>query len=132
MPLLLLSRFLFGLGGSKVVHRKYIANYVDKSMWTKYNSRLIFMSFSGMCVGPLVYLGMFYYNIYNPIINDGFLLPGYLGMVIFIIYLLLVALFFRRFKTDSKKPIRRISKEMSSVDSQEGGDFKFRRSEADA
>lgn len=58
--ILLLSRFLYGLGGSKVVHRKYIANFISKDRWSKYYSRLVLTSFTGMTLGPIAYLLMIY------------------------------------------------------------------------
>ena len=62
MYFLLASRFIFGFGGSKVVHRQYIANFVCKSYWTKYYNRLILISFLGMSFGPICYILMIKLN----------------------------------------------------------------------
>lgn len=51
--ILILSQFLFGFGGSKVVHRRYIANYVSQRFWNEYYQKLVYLSFVGMITGPL-------------------------------------------------------------------------------
>lgn len=99
---LLFSRFIFGFGGSKVVHRKYIANYILKQHWTRYYQRLIFVSFLGMSFGPLVYLAMTYINIDYQFAEKAFLFPGYMGLSIFTGFFLIILLFFRRFNIEKK------------------------------
>lgn len=94
---LVISRLLFGLGGSKVVHRKYIANFVPKQRWSKYYSRLVFTSFTGMCTGPLVYIMMIYLKMRYIDLPLPFLTPGYIGLVLFSAFLLIVLLFFRTY-----------------------------------
>jgi len=95
--MLLVSRFLFGFGGSKVVHRKYIANFVQKQFWTKYYSRLVFFTFFGMCFGPLAYLLAVYVNINYEFNEQSFVLPGYIGLYLSIALSIVLILFFRRF-----------------------------------
>jgi hypothetical protein len=63
---LLFSRFLYGLGGSKVVHRKYIANFIQKTKWSKYYSRLVLTSFTGMSTGPVAFLAMIWLRVNYP------------------------------------------------------------------
>jgi hypothetical protein len=58
--ILLLSRFVFGVGGSKVIHRKYIANHVAPAFYNKYHDLLVAYSFGGMALGPLVPLACSY------------------------------------------------------------------------
>eukprot|EP00347_Sterkiella_histriomuscorum_P006843 403351220 len=88
--------FLFGFGGSKVVHRKYIANFVHKQYWTQYYSKLIFISFLGMCFGPLVYLLLVYLNMMFIQQEKDFLLPGYLGLFVFTGFIFVLIPLFRR------------------------------------
>jgi hypothetical protein len=112
--ILLVSRFLFGFGGSKVVHRKYIANFVAKPFWTKYYSRLIFISYLGMCFGPLSYLIAVYMNKVANLLERNFVLPGYYNLFIFVPFLILVMILFRTrdFKGKDPDPKRRRSQKL--------------------
>ena len=95
---LMFARFLFGLAGSKVVHRKYIANYVDKNFWNKYYTRLIYTSFAGMIVGPICYLGCIYLTMNYTFLPPIFLMPAYFGVFTFALLFLFLLLFFRKHK----------------------------------
>lgn len=94
---LLTSRFMFGLGGSKVVHRKYIANFIKKEFWSKYYSRLVFFSFVGMSFGPLIYLLMIYLTMSFESLPISFLLPGYLGVILFTLFFIFFLISFRKY-----------------------------------
>lgn len=104
MSYLVISRLLFGLGGSKVVHRKYIANFVPRTMWNKYYSRLILTSFIGMCTGPLIYLFMVYLSMQYSDIPLAFLTPGYIGLLLFACLFLITIIFFRRYAQKKEQP----------------------------
>jgi hypothetical protein len=56
--LLMLSRFVFGFAGSKVVHRRYIANHVSDRFWNYFYQKLVYVAFLGMITGPLVVMMM--------------------------------------------------------------------------
>ena len=58
--MLLISQFLFGFGGSKVVHRRYIANHVSQRFWNQSYQRLVYLSFFGMVIGPIIVLAISY------------------------------------------------------------------------
>jgi hypothetical protein len=58
--MLVISQFLFGFGGSKVVHRRYIANHVSHRFWNKSYQRLVYLSFFGMVIGPIIVLAICY------------------------------------------------------------------------
>lgn len=91
---LLLSRLLFGIGGSKVIHRKYIANFVQRARWTKYYQRLIFSSFLGMIMGPLVYLLMISANRNLLLVPNTYLLAAYFGLGLFGLLFVVLLCFF--------------------------------------
>ncbi|CDW89208.1 major facilitator superfamily [Stylonychia lemnae] len=128
LDLLIISRFIFGFGGSKVVHRKYIANYILKQYWTQYYQRLIFISFLGMCFGPLVYLALVYLNMEYKLQERNFVLPSYLGFLLFSGFLIVIIFFFRqrkytieqkRPKLNSKQLFRNNTTSNYSLDSQQ-------------
>lgn len=102
MVMLLISRFLFGFGGSKVVHRKYIAYYITKKYWTKYYSRLIFMSYLGMSFGPITYLISVYLNVEYALGERSFILPGYFNLYVSTAFLLVLIFFFRKYNKDER------------------------------
>ena len=102
MTYLLLSRFIFGFGGSKVVHRKYIANYVANPFWTKFYNRLILISFLGMSLGPICYIFVMHLNVDYKFHEQNFVIPGYLGFYIFSGFFLLSVFFFMRNSNESK------------------------------
>ena len=54
------------------------------------------MSFLGMCIGPIAYLSLVYLNLNFSITNIDFILPGYLGIFLFICFTLILIVFFRR------------------------------------
>ena len=94
--LLGLSRFIFGYAGSKVLHRRYIANHVSQRFWTDYYQRLVYVNFLGMTLGPL--LSMMIYLVDKEIrftqMSPLYLIPGYIGLYISIPFL---AVFVYRF-----------------------------------
>jgi len=95
--LLLASRFIFGIGGTKVIHRRYIANYILRSSWEKYYSKLTAISFVGMIIGPLLYLGVLLYKRLDQSIDvpETFLLPGYMNSVIWACFTIAFFIFFQ-------------------------------------
>jgi hypothetical protein len=84
-----LSRFIFGYAGSKVLHRRYIANHVSQRFWTDYYQRLVYVNFLGMTLGPL--LSMMIYLVDKEIrftqMGPLYLIPGYIGLYISIPFL---------------------------------------------
>ena len=84
--MLLTSRFLFGIAGSQIIHRQYIANYVYQSYWMKYYGYLANASYVGMVFGPLCYLLMLVINHRFDIFKHTFILPGYFQAFIGLVY----------------------------------------------
>ena len=49
---LLLGRFMFGIGGARAVNRRYIADFVSIKVMTKYCAAFVAMGAMGLAIGP--------------------------------------------------------------------------------
>jgi len=103
MTLLMLSRFLFGLGGSKVIHRKYIANYVPKRHWGQFNQYINLSTFLGMTCGSLMYLTLLLLNPEFILSPHLFVVPGYVGIVLSASFFICSLCFFKQTSPDKLK-----------------------------
>lgn len=54
--LLLIGRFVFGMGGARAVNRRYIADYVSLKALTKYSAAFVAASAIGLAAGSRFYL----------------------------------------------------------------------------
>lgn len=88
--LLVLSQFLFGFGGSKVVHRRYIANYVSQRFWNEYYKMLVYLAFVGMITGPLIVILISYIasHFQKFVDTSVYLVPGYVGIYLTVPFLI--------------------------------------------
>ena len=96
--LLLLSRVIFGLGGSKVLHRRYIIGYLSRSHWDRYFWWLSFVGFLGMVVGPLTYAAVIFsinYENKAETLSDDFLMPGYLNSIVWLVFFVVILVLFQ-------------------------------------
>ena len=61
--LLFLGRFCIGVGGSRVINRRYIADTVSVSERTKFSAAFVAAGSLGMALGPFVAGGMTYIDL---------------------------------------------------------------------
>mmetsp|Transcript_12492 Transcript_12492/g.18201 ORF Transcript_12492/g.18201 Transcript_12492/m.18201 type:complete len:440 (+) Transcript_12492:38-1357(+) len=59
---LVLGRLLIGIGGPRVINRRYIATYVSLSARTKWNTAYVAGSILGMGCGPFASAGLYYFQ----------------------------------------------------------------------
>jgi hypothetical protein len=78
----MLSRFIFGFAGSKVVHRRYIANHVSHKFWNYFYSKLVYVAFLGMITGPIMVMCITYIasHFQKYAETSVYLVPGYIGI----------------------------------------------------
>ena len=59
---LVLGRLLIGIGGPRVINRRYIATYVSLNARTKWNTAYVAGSILGMGCGPFISAGLYYFQ----------------------------------------------------------------------
>ena len=92
ITLLLIGRFLFGIGGARAINRRYLADYVSLESMTKYCSAFVAMGGLGLAIGPglasiLSYIPNFTYLGFT--FNE-FTIPGFFSVVVWIIFSLIM------------------------------------------
>lgn len=94
--LLLLGRFLCGLGGARAINRRYISDHVPTKQLTSASAAFVSASALGMAVGPALAgaLSKLNFKIYGAPVNF-VTSPGWMMFVAWAIYLLLIVLFFK-------------------------------------
>lgn len=84
--MLIIGRFLFGIGGARAVNRRYIADYVSLKAMTKYSNYFVAMGLLGLVIGPMLasviaYLPSF---VWHSIELNEFTFPGFLSLLVWI------------------------------------------------
>ena len=95
--LIILGRFIIGIGAARVMIRKYIIVKVPKLLALKYSSFYVKFVVLGQAIGPLINL-LFYYcsdfSLFNFLYVNEFTLPGYVGFIASLIYLIFIVFYF--------------------------------------
>ena len=60
--MLVIGRFFIGIGGARVINRRYISTYVAPKSRTKWNSAYVAGSIVGRGVGPIAGAGLYSLN----------------------------------------------------------------------
>lgn len=94
--MLLLGRFLIGIGAARVINRRYITTFVSLKARTTWNSFYVAGSIVGRGLGPIVAAGLYSmkFNIEGYEIN-GINSPALLMAIIWVIYTVLTLLYFK-------------------------------------
>ena len=97
LSLLLIGRFLFGMGGARAINRRYIADFVSLKSMTRYCYYFVMMGGLGLAVGPgLASLLSFVpdFTLMGFTVNE-FTLPGILSFFIWIGFAIIIFLKFK-------------------------------------
>ena len=84
----------FGMAGSQIVNRRYIAHFVQQEYWQKYNAMLVKFQCLGMILGPVCYLILLELNQNQQFARHTFEMPGWLQGFLGSICLVLFLCFF--------------------------------------
>ncbi|KAG0605422.1 hypothetical protein M758_9G057600 [Ceratodon purpureus] len=110
--LLLLGRFLCGLGGARAINRRYISDHVPVKQLTSASAAFVSASALGMAVGPALAgaLSKFDFKIYGAPVNF-VTAPGWLMCVAWCVYLILIILFFKEPARPAPAPVSKHASE---------------------
>ena len=88
LTMLLIGRFLFGIGGARAVNRRYIADFVSMQSMTKYCSYFVAAGSLGLAVGPglATFIAMIPDFTYMGLTFNEFTIPGFVSVFIWIIF----------------------------------------------
>ncbi|XP_024368342.1 SPX domain-containing membrane protein OsI_21475 [Physcomitrium patens] len=113
--LLLLGRFLCGLGGARAINRRYISDHVPVKQLTSASAAFVSASALGMAVGPALAgaLSKLNFKIYGAPVNF-VTSPGWLLFAAWAGYFLLIVLFFK--EPERPQPTGPISRHVSEKD----------------
>lgn len=104
--MLLLGRFLIGVGGARVINRRYIATYVKPRSRTVWNSAYVAGSIVGRGMGPVLGALLYYIDFqwfgYD---MNGMNFPSLIMGMVWLVYSVMVLVFFK------EPEIKRLSKE---------------------
>jgi MFS family permease len=102
--MLLLGRFMIGIGGARVLNRRYISTYVAPKARTFWNSAYVAGSIIGRGVGPICAAGLYYLNfsVFGISIN-GMNSPALLMGLIWSVYFTLLIIYFKEPKIVKKE-----------------------------
>lgn len=104
--MLLLGRFLIGVGGARVINRRYIATYVKLRSRTVWNSAYVAGSIVGRGMGPVLGALLYYIDFqwfgYD---MNGMNFPSLIMGMVWLVYSVMVLVFFK------EPQIKRLSKE---------------------
>lgn len=94
--MLVIGRILIGIGGARVINRRYISTYVSLKERTAWNSAYVAGSIIGRGVGPIAAAGLYFvnYNFFGISIN-GLNFPALIMGIIWLIYFILASLYFK-------------------------------------
>jgi hypothetical protein len=105
--LLLIGRFLCGLGGARAINRRYISDHVPVKQLTSASAAFVSASALGMAVGPALagLLSKLNFKIYGAPVNF-VTAPGWVMSAAWAMYLLLIIFFFKEPErpTSSSRP----------------------------
>ncbi|OMJ83096.1 hypothetical protein SteCoe_16079 [Stentor coeruleus] len=108
--MLLLGRFLIGVGGARVINRRYIATYVKPRSRTVWNSAYVAGSIVGRGMGPVLGALLYYVDFqlfgYN---MNGMNFPSLIMGIVWLVYSVMVLMFFK--EPEIKKIPKEILKE---------------------
>ncbi|XP_024391930.1 SPX domain-containing membrane protein At4g22990 isoform X3 [Physcomitrium patens] len=95
--LLLIGRFLCGLGGARAINRRYICDHVPLKQLTSASAAFISASALGMAVGPALagLLSRINFKIYGTLPVNFVTAPGWLLFLSWSLYLIIVLFFFK-------------------------------------
>ena len=96
-PLMLVAgRLLVGVGGARVINRRYISSYVAPQARTAWNSAYVAGSIVGRGVGPIVGAGLFFvdFEVLGISVN-GLNSPALFMGIVWLIYFTLVLIYFQ-------------------------------------
>jgi MFS family permease len=103
--LLFVGRMLIGVGGPRVINRRYIAVYVAVKARTKWNAFYVAGSILGMACGPFAAAGLFYADFkFMGLTVNGMNCPAFVMIVIWLIYGVMCIFFFEEPEIEKKKP----------------------------
>lgn len=88
------GRVLIGVGGARIINRKYINLYVDKAVVSNWNYFYLAGSIVGRGMGPILASSLYYIDYSSEYIN-GLTAPALLMSVLWAIYTLLVMIYFQ-------------------------------------
>jgi MFS family permease len=114
--IMLLGRLLIGVGGARVINRRYIATYVHPRARTFWNSAFVAGSIIGRGLGPYIstFLLDVNFSLFFVEINEFTAAPLLMGSV-WLIYALTVLLFFQEPVVTPPKPATSKEKDSSSL-----------------
>lgn len=97
LTLLLIGRFLFGIGGARAVNRRYVADFVSMQAMTKYCSYFVAAGALGLAVGPglATFLAMIPDFTFMGLTFNEFTIPGFISVGIWIIFTFVMIKVFR-------------------------------------
>lgn len=103
--LLFVGRLMIGIGGPRVINRRYIAVYVAVKARTRWNAAYVAGSILGMACGPFAAAGLFYANFtFLGFTVNGMNSPAFVMVIIWLIYGLCCVFFFEEPEIEKKKP----------------------------
>ncbi|OMJ69406.1 hypothetical protein SteCoe_32874 [Stentor coeruleus] len=94
--MLLLGRFLIGVGGARVINRRYIATYIKPRSRTVWNSAYVAGSIIGRGFGPII--GALLYDVDFEFLGfrmNGMTFPSIIMGIVWAIYSLMILVFFK-------------------------------------
>ena len=105
--LAVLGRVLIGVGGPRIINRKYIKLYVDKSVVSNWNYFYLAGSIVGRGVGPILASSLYFIDYPTNYIN-GLTAPALLMSLLWALYTVLVILYFQ--EPEALKPTEPLPK----------------------
>lgn len=111
IKLAVFGRVLIGIGGARIINRKYINIYVDKSVVSNWNYFYLAGSIVGRGVGPVLASSLYFIDYPTDYIN-GLTAPALLMSLFWALYTVLVILYFQ--EPDSIKPTEQVPKPNSN------------------
>ena len=96
LVLLLIGRFLFGIGGARAINRRYIADFVSIKAMTKYCAYFVAMGAMGLAVGPglATFLALIPEFKFLGLTVNEYTLPGFISVGIWIIFTVVMMVLF--------------------------------------
>lgn len=94
--LLFLGRFCIGVGGSRVVNRRYTAETVSVKLRTNYSAYFVFAGSFGMALGPFIGAGLTNVNFkFLGLTVNNLTAPAYVSVIFWIVYTITTIIYFK-------------------------------------
>lgn len=105
--ILVIGRMLLGVGGARLLTRKYVSLYVQPWALSKYSAIFVATSTAGVCMGPGLQAVLFYYSgeqFIGEIALTQFNILAFLFIFIWSLFAIITAIFFKGF--DKEKALQ--------------------------